>query len=185
MRKDFGSKPMLYPMPVLIIGTYGEDGTPNAMNAAWGGLYDADQVILCLSAGHKTTQNILKNGAFTVSFGTLPQMKPCDYVGLVSANNTPDKMEKAGFTTKKSEFVNAPVIQELPVALECSFVKKTADGNIVGQIVNISADESALDENGQISADLMQVLSYDPVERSYRVLGKTVGKAFAVGSELK
>ena len=94
-------------------------------------------------------------------------------------------MEKAGFTTKKSEFVNAPVIQELPVALECSFVKKTADGNIVGQIVNISADESALDENGQISADLMQVLSYDPVERSYRVLGKTVGKALAVGSELK
>lgn len=113
MRKNFGTNPYFFPLPVLIVGSYDGDGNANAMNAAWGGLYDADQVILCLSAGHKTTQNILKNGAFTVSFGTLPQMKPCDYVGLVSANNTPDKMEKAGFTTKKSEFVNAPVIQEL------------------------------------------------------------------------
>lgn len=107
MRKNFGTNPYFFPLPVLIVGSYDGDGNANAMNAAWGGLYDADQVILCLSAGHKTTQNILKNGAFTVSFGTLPQMKPCDYVGLVSANNTPDKMEKAGFTTKKSEFVNA------------------------------------------------------------------------------
>ena len=185
MRNNFGAKAFSYPQRVFIIATYNDDGSADAMYAAWGGISDTTELSVCLSEGHKTVKNLLRNGAFTVSFGTLPQMKPCDYVGLVSANNTPDKMEKAGFTTKKSEFVNAPVIQELPVALECSFVKKTADGNIVGQIVNISADESALDENGQISADLMQVLSYDPVERSYRVLGKTVGKAFAVGSELK
>ena len=147
MRKNFGTNPYFFPLPVLIVGSYDGDGNADAMNAAWGGLYDADQVILCLSAGHKTTQNILKNGAFTVSFGTLAQMKPCDYVGLVSANNTPDKMEKAGFTTKKSEFVQRPVV--VPLRWNARFVKKTADGNIVGQIVNISADESALDEHGR------------------------------------
>lgn len=185
MRKNFSANPYFFPLPVVIVGSYDENGKADAMNAAWAGLYDADQVILCLSAGHKTTRNIVKSGAFTVSFGTLAQMKACDFVGLVSANNTQDKMEKSGFTTQKSDFVNAPVIRELPVALECRFLKQTEDGNIVGQIVNISADESVLDSNGQISADLMQVLSFDPVERSYRVLGKTVGKAFAVGNELK
>lgn len=185
MRKNFNANPYFFPLPVLIVATYDKDGHADAMNAAWGGLYEADEVILCLSAGHKTTKNILESGAFTVSFGTLAQMKPCDYVGLVSANTAPDKLEKAGFTVQQSSAVNAPVIQELPVALECRFVKQTEDGNIVGKIVNISADESVLDENGNISADLMQVLSFDPVERSYRVLGKTVGQAFAVGNELK
>lgn len=185
MRKNFSANPYFFPLPVLIVGSYDADGKPDAMNAAWGGLYDTDLVILCLSAGHKTTKNILASGAFTVSFATLPQMKASDYVGLVSANSTPDKMEKSGFTTKRSEFVNAPVIQELPVALECRFVKQTEDGNVIGQIVNISADESALDKDGKISADLMQLLSYDPVANSYRVLGETVGQAFAVGRELK
>lgn len=185
MRKNFKVSPYFFPLPVLIVGSYDENGKPDAMNAAWGGLYDADQVILCLSAGHKTTKNILASGAFTVSFATKAQMAASDYVGIVSANNTPDKMEKAGFTTTKSEFVNAPIINELPFALECRYLKQTEDGNIIGQIVNISADESALGADGKPSADLMQLLSYDPVDNTYRVLGESVGQAFAVGSALK
>ena len=185
MRKNFKANPYFFPLPVLIVGSYDAAGKPDAMNAAWGGLYDTDQVILCLSAGHKTTKNILSSGAFTVSFATQAQLAACDYVGIISGNNTPDKMEKAGFTTKKSDFVNAPVIQELPLALECRFLKQTEDGNIIGEIVNISADESALDKDGKISADLMQLLSYDPVANTYRVLGQSVGQAFAAGAALK
>ena len=185
MRKNFKPNPYFYPLPVLIVGSYDENGKPDAMNAAWGGLYDTEQVILCLSAGHKTTKNILASGAFTVSFATLPQLQASDYVGIVSGNNTPDKLEKAGFTTEKSAFVNAPIIRELPLALECRFLKQTEDGNIIGQIVNISADESVLDKDGKINSDLMQLLSYDPVSNSYRVLGEKVGQAFSVGAALK
>lgn len=129
---------------MLIIGTYNEDDTPNAMNAAWGGLYDADKVVLCLSAGHKTTKNIQAKGAFTVAFADAAHMVPADYVGIVSGNNESKKMEKSGFHTTKSEVVDAPLIDELPVTLECKFLKVNEDGNIIGQIVNVSIDESVL-----------------------------------------
>ena len=119
MRKNFGTKSWFYPLPVLIIATFNEDGTADAMNAAWGGLYDADKVVLCLSAGHKTTENIQKRRAFTVSFADAAYVIPADYVGMVSAHNEADKMEKAGFHVTKSEYVDAPLIDELPVALEC------------------------------------------------------------------
>lgn len=185
MRKDFGTKPWFYPLPVLIIGTYDENGKADAMNAAWGGLYDANMVELCLSAGHKTTQNIRAKGAFTVSFADAAHVAACDYVGLVSANNTPDKMEKAGFTTEKSAFVDAPVICELPMALECRLVKVTEDGNIIGEIVNVNADESILGEDGMIDAAKLQAISFDPVHNDYLALGEKVGKAFSDGNALK
>lgn len=185
MRKDFGTKPWFYPLPVLIIGTYDENGKADAMNAAWGGLYDANMVELCLSAGHKTTQNIKAKGAFTVSFADAAHVAACDYVGLVSANNTPDKMEKAGFTTEKSAFVDAPVICELPMALECRLVKVTEDGNIIGEIVNVNADESILGEDGMIDAAKLQAISFDPVHNDYLALGEKVGKAFSDGNALK
>ena len=117
MRKDFGTKSWFYPLPVLIIGTYDENGVPDAMNAAWGGLYDADKVVLCLSASHKTTNNIQARGAFTVSFADAAHVISADYVGMVSANNEPEKMEQSGFHTVKSKFVDAPLIDELPVEL--------------------------------------------------------------------
>ena len=185
MRKDFGTKPWFYPLPVLIIGTYDENGKADAMNAAWGGLYDANMVELCLSAGHKTTQNIKAKGAFTASFADAAHVAACDYVGLVSANNTPDKMEKAGFTTEKSAFVDAPVICELPMALECRLVKVTEDGNIIGEIVNVNADESILGEDGMIDAAKLQAISFDPVHNDYLALGEKVGKAFSDGNALK
>lgn len=126
MRKDFGAKPFLYPQPVMIIGTYDEDGKANAMNAAWGGIVGMNEITIDLGS-HKTTDNIMKNKAFTVSAADVSHMVACDYVGVVSAKEEPDKMQKAGFTTTKSSYVNAPIINELPLALEC-VVKDVIDG---------------------------------------------------------
>ena len=160
MRKNFGTKSWFYPLPVLIVGTYNEDGTADAMNAAWGGLYDADKVILCLSAGHRTTKNIQARGAFTVSFADAAHVVPSDYVGMVSANSEPQKIAKSGFHTVKSGFVDAPLIDELPVALECQLLKVNEDGNIIGRIVNVSADESVLTD-GSIDLAKFRPLSFE------------------------
>ena len=185
MRKNFGSKPWFYPLPVLIIGTYDEAGKANAMNAAWGGIYNTNQVVLCLSEGHKTTKNIKSKGAFTISFADADHMVAADYVGLVSANETEDKMERAGFHTTKSEHVDAPIINELPMALECRLIKVNEDGNIVGEIVNVSADESILDEDGAIDPAKLQTISFDPVHNAYLKLGEKIGNAFRDGAKLK
>lgn len=184
MRKNFGTKPWFYPLPVLIIGTYDEEGNANAMNAAWGGLYESNMIELCLSAGHKTTRNIKAKGAFTVSFADADHVAACDYVGMASANTVSDKMEKAGFTTEKSAFVDAPVIKELPMALECRLVKVTEEGNIIGEIVNVNAEESILGEDGLIDASKLRAISFDPVHNDYLVLGEKVGNAFSDGSVL-
>ena len=185
MRKNFGAKSWFYPLPVLIIGTYNEDDTPNAMNAAWGGLYDADKVVLSLSAGHKTTKNIQAKGAFTVAFADEAHMVPADYVGMVSGNNEPKKMEKSGFHTTKSAFVDAPLIDELPVTLECKFLKVNEDGNIIGQIVNVSIDESVLGGDGKLDMSKFQPISFEPANNGYHVLGERVGNAFSDGAKLK
>lgn len=184
MRKNFGTKSWFYPLPVLIVGTYNEDGTADAMNAAWGGLYDADKVILCLSAGHRTTKNIQARGAFTVSFADAAHVVPSDYVGMVSANSGPQKIAKSGFHTVKSGFVDAPLIDELPVALECQLLKVNEDGNIIGRIVNVSADESVLTD-GSIDLAKFRPLSFEPVHNRYHVLGEAVGHAFQDGAALK
>lgn len=131
MRKNFGAQTWLYPMPVLISATYNEDGTANAMNAAWGGITDYNHIGLSLSETHRTTRNILKRKAFTVSVADAKNVIAEDYVGLVSGNKEPDKFKKAGFTATKSQFVDAPVINEIPMALECEYVKTTEDGLII------------------------------------------------------
>ena len=122
MRKNFGAKPMCYPMPVFIIGTYGADGTPNAMNAAWGGISEEAEISICISEDHKTTENILVRKAFTVSMATAKYIAACDYVGIVSGNKEPDKFAKAGLHATKSQFVDAPLIDELPMAVECELI---------------------------------------------------------------
>jgi flavin reductase (DIM6/NTAB) family NADH-FMN oxidoreductase RutF len=183
MRKDFGAQPILYPQPVLIIGTYSEDGTPNAMNAAWGGLCGANKLIIDL-ASHKTTDNILRNKEFTVAVADAPHVLEADYVGIVSANKVPDKVAKAGLHTVKSDKVNAPILEEFPITLECRLLRVTEDG-IVGEIVNVCADERVLDENGQIDPAKVQAITYDPVRHAYIQLGETVGNAFSDGAKLK
>lgn len=185
MRKNFGKKTWFYPLPVLIIGSYDENGKADAMNAAWGGIYDSDKVVLCLSENHKTTQNIKKRGAFTVSFADTAHVVEADYVGLVSANEIEDKLERAGFHTTKSEFVDAPLIDELPMTLECKLIKVNEDGNIIGEIVNVNADDSVLGEDGMIDATKLQAISYDPVHNTYIKMGEKVGNAFSDGANLE
>ena len=185
MRKNFGVKNWLYPMPVMIVGTYDENGAPNAMNAAWGGIYDTNLVMVCLADEHKTTANILKTGAFTVSFATRATVVPCDYVGITSANDVPDKFEKAGFHAVRSEFVNAPIIEELPMTVECKLLKFNEDGICIGEIVNVSADEGILDENGKIDAKLLDPIIYDSATHAYWSFGEKVGQAFSDGLKLK
>ena len=186
MRKNFGAKPYTYPQPVLIIASYDENGTPDAMNAAWGGISDDTQISMCLSAGHKTVKNILKRKAFTVSMADAAHVAACDYVGIVSANAVPDKLEKAGFHTTRSEFVDAPLIDELPMALECRPVSYDEEScRMVGEIVNVSAEESVLDENGKIDPGKLQPITFDPVNNAYLKLGEKVGNAFRDGLALK
>lgn len=186
MRKNFGAKPYTYPQPVFILAAYGEDGTPCVMNAAWGGISDDNELSMCISAGHKTTKNILAKGAFTVSMATVKYLAACDYVGIVSGNTVPDKFEKAGFHAVKSAFVDAPLIEELPVAVECRL--KSYDENtcrMVGEIVNVSVDESVLDENGNVDVAKVRPITFDPFNNTYVALGEIAGKAFHDGKELK
>ena len=185
MRKNFGAKTWLYPMPVLIVGTYDENGAPNAMNAAWGGIYDTNQVMVCLAHDHKTTENIKKNKAFTVSFGTVNTVASCDYVGIVSANDVPDKFERAGFHAIKSERVNAPIIKELPMAVECKLIKFNEDGICIGEIVGVSADESILDEKDRVDAKKLDPIIYDSATHVYWSYGEKVGDAFSDGKKIK
>jgi len=159
-RVDFGSKPIIFPMPVLIVGTYDKDGVPNAMNAAWGMISDYNEISISMSE-HKTTENFAVTGAFTVSIATEDTVIPCDYVGIESASKVPDKFERAGFHATRSSRVNAPLIDELPMALECKVIS-FVDGILVGEIVNVCADESILTD-GQIDPKKLKPIAYDPV----------------------
>lgn len=172
-------------MPVFIIATYDKDGTPDAMNAAWGGIVDYGHIGLCLSASHKTTKNILSRKAFTVGIADANNTVAGDYVGLVSANDTPDKLKRSGFTVKKSEFVDAPVINEIPMVLECEYVKTTEDGIVVGKIVNVGADKSVLGADGKIDPAKLRPITFDPVNNKYIALGEITGNAFSDGKKLK
>lgn len=186
MRKDFGAKAMCYPMPVYIIATWGADGTPNAMNAAWGGISDDTQISICISADHKTTENILSRKAFTVSMGTVQQLVACDYVGIVSGTKEPDKFAKAGFHAVASRYVDAPLIEELPMALECRLVSYDAETcRLVGEIVNVCADETVLDEAGRVDVQRLCPITYDPATHRYLTLGAPAGQAFHDGLSLK
>ena len=186
MRKNFGAKPLCYPQPVFILAAYDENGVPNAMNAAWGGISEANEISLCISEGHKTTANLLVSKAFTVSMATADTVVACDYVGVASGNKVPDKMEKAGFHCTKSEFVNAPLIDELPMAVEC--VLKSYDPEtcrLVGEIVNVSADESVLGESGKVDPAKLRPITFDPMNGAYCVVGEKVGNAFKDGLQIK
>lgn len=186
MRKNFGAKPSVYPMPVFIIAAYDENGVPNAMNAAWGGVSEETELSICISADHKTTKNILERRAFTVSMADEDHLAACDYVGVVSGNKVPDKFARAGFHATKSEFVDAPVIDELKMAAECELVNYDEDTcRLVGRIVNVSADESVLNERGKVDPAKLKPITFDPMNNAYLALGAKVGNAFSDGLKLK
>ncbi|MBQ3084718.1 MAG: flavin reductase family protein [Clostridia bacterium] len=185
MRKNFGAKANLYPMPVLIIGTYDENGVPNAMNAAWGGISEADEISICVDDGHKTAANLQKSGGFTVSVADVDNLVAADYVGIVSANSVPDKIARAGWTAIKSDYVNAPLFAELPYALECKLISyDTESCRLVGKILNVSADERILTD-GKLDLAKFRPITYDPTYHNYIALGEAVGKAFSDGKKLK
>ena len=181
-RTNFGAKPIMLPQPVLIIATYDENGNPNAMNAAWGITTDYQEITISLGE-HKTTDNLAVRKAFTVSMATEDQMVACDYVGIASGRNVPDKFAKAGFHATKIEFVDAPLIDELPMALECT-VKSFEDGILIGNIVNVSADESVITD-GKVDPKKLKPITFDPCNNTYVALGEVVGKAFSDGNKLK
>lgn len=186
MRKNFGAKPWTYPQPVFILATYDENGVPDAMNAAWGGISDDKELTMCISAGHKTTANILARKAFTVSMATADQAVACDYVGIESGKRVANKLEKAGWHTTKSEFVDAPLVDELPMAVECRLVSYDPEScRLVGEIVNVCAEESVLDSEGKIDVEKLAPITFDPVHNVYRKLGEIVGHAFQDGAKLK
>ena len=185
MRKNLGAKAILYPMPVLIIGSYDKNGVPDAMNAAWGGISEETQISICVSEDHKTTANILSRKAFTVSIADAENVIAADYVGVVSGNNEPDKIKKAGWTAVKSENVDAPLFNELPLALECKLISYDEDScRLVGEIVNVCADERILTD-GKVDLSKFSPITYDPVNHDYLNLGDKVGKAFSDGLKLK
>ena len=181
-RVNYGAKPIMLPQPVLIIATYDENGVPDAMNAAWGITTDFQEITISLGE-HKTTDNLAVRKAFTVSMATEDQVIACDYVGIESARKVPNKFEKAGFHATKSEYVDAPLIDELPMALECR-VKSFEDGILIGEIVNVSADESVVTD-GKIDLKTLRPIAFDPCNNAYVALGEKVGSAFADGAKLK
>lgn len=187
MRKDLGNKTVIYPMPVLIIGSYDEDANPNAMNAAWGGIYDYHQVTVSLGA-HVSTDNIRKSKAFTISFATVETVKEADYVGLISQAKQKDKLTKAGLHPFKSEKVNAPLFKEFPLTLECELVSLDGNlgegGTLVGNIINVSADESIL-TNGKVDLNKFHPITFDGLNNKYIALGEEVADAFKIGLSLK
>ena len=186
--KSFGQRAWVLPQPVLIIGTYNSDGTPNAMNAAWGGQWDSKEIMISMGS-HATTDNLARCGEFTVAFATKGTMAAADFVGIVSAKDDPLKMQKTGWTAVKASNVDAPVFTDFPMTLECRILRKideTTDGyNIVAEIVNILVDERYLAADGKPDVEKMQFITYEPVHHGYVVLGERVGNAFADGKKLK
>ena len=178
----------MLPQPVLIIGTYNNDGTPNAMNAAWGGQWDAKEIVISMGA-HATTENLARCNEFTVAFATKDTMVASDFVGIVSAKNDPEKIQKTGWTAIKADNVNAPVFTDFPMTLECRILRKIDESEegyyIVAEIVNILVNEEYLAEDGKPNVEKMQLITYDPVHHGYIALGKRVGNAFMDGKALK
>ena len=183
-RKNFGAKPLSYPQPVWIIGTYDENGKPNAMNAAWGGISEQTEVSVCLTPSHRTCKNFEKTGAFTISMADADHVAACDYVGIASGDKVEDKFTKAGFTATKSELVNAPIINELSVCLECKVKEFDHETCILkGEIVNVNVDERVLTD-GKVDVAKVKPIAFDPFNNSYNVLGEKVGDAWGAGKSL-
>lgn len=186
MKQDLGAKTVAYPMPVFIIGTYDDDGVPNAMNAAWGGIANDCRIAICVDRSHRTAANAAARGAFTVSMGEASCVEACDYVGIVSGNSVPDKVARSGLHASRSSKVDAPVFDELRLCLECRLVSYDENGSelLVGEIVNVLADDSVMTD-GRIDPSKLRPITYDPVNRTYLELGGKAGHAFSDGKRLQ
>ena len=188
MKKDLGIRQSVYPMPVLMIATYDENGTVDVMNAAWGMISARDQITLFISERHKTVKNIRELAAFTVSLANEATIAQADYFGIASGNDTPDKFERTGMTALKSDKVNAPVIEEFPVTLECELDEIIETGKshaVVGKIVNVLADEEVLDENDNIVVEKLGAVAFDNSKHGYYKMGERIAYAWDIGKKFE
>lgn len=186
-KKDLGKIPAIFPMPVLMIGTYDEKGTVDVMNAAWGQVCDNDKIIISLTESHKTVKNIKLNKAFTVALADRDHVEVADYFGIVSANNAQDKFERSGFTAIRSENVNAPIIEEFPIVMECELfeiIDTESIYGIVGKIVNTKANEDVLSDNGKVDVSKLNALMFDQFQSGYYLVGEKVATAWNAGLDL-
>ena len=187
MFKDLGSLPAGFPMPVLMVGTYNENDTPNVMNVAWGGVCGMDKIALNLAADRKTLANIQARKAFTVALADEAHIKEADFFGIATGNKMPDKFARSGLTAKKSANVDAPVIQEFPLTMECRLEEVRecfGEMRVVGTIVNVLADEKVLDEKGKVDAGKLNAVMFDQFRMSYYAVGKQIAKAWNAGAAL-
>ena len=187
MRKKLSVTEGIYPMPVLMVATYNEDGSVNVMNAAWGMMQARDMVALNLTETHKTVKNIKARGAFTVSIADAAHVVEADYFGVESSNKVPEKFERSGLTASKAEMVDAPVINEFPICLECEFVEYQGDEygcGVIGKVVNITVDESVMNGD-RIDMSLVNAIAFDPYTHGYYKVTERVGEAFRDGLQLK
>ena len=187
MRKKLNITEGIFPMPVLMVATYNEDGSVNVMNAAWGTIHERGNVALNLTQTHKTVKNIMANGAFTVSIADAAHVVEADYFGVVSGNNVSNKFENSGLTASRAETVNAPVINEFPLCLECEFIEYQSEGygcGVIGKVVNVTADESVM-VDGKIDMSLVNAVAFDPYTHGYYKVTERVGEAFKDGLQLK
>ena len=182
-RINLGAKPYSTPQPVWILAAYDENGVANAMNAAGGGLSEMNEVSVCLTPSHKTCKNFIKTGALTISMADLEHVAACDYVGIVSGDKVEDKLAKCGLTVTKSELVNAPIINELAICLECKVKEFNTETCILkAEIVNVSVDESVLTD-GKVDLAKVKPIAFDPFTNSYNVLGEKVADAWGAGKK--
>ncbi|MBO5999064.1 MAG: flavin reductase family protein [Lachnospiraceae bacterium] len=187
MKKNLGKVLGVYPMPVLMVAAYDGNGKVNVMNAAWGMICSMDKIALFIDEDHKTTQNILETKAFTVSLADRDHMEVADFFGIATGNKMEDKFERTGYTAVKSEFVNAPVIDEFPLVMECELAEVVDNDSfycIVGRIVNTAAEEKVLSENGKVDPAKLNALIFDQFQAGYYVSGEKVGMAWTAGKGL-
>ena len=187
MRKNINNTESIFPMPVLMIATYNEDGSVDVMNAAWGTMLSRNQVILNLTETHKTVKNIKQRKAFTVSIADSKHVVEADSFGVVSGNNTPNKFENSGLTATKSENVDAPIINEFPICIECEFIEYQDDEygcGVVGKVVNVTADENVI-RGENVDIELVNAIAFDPYTHGYYRVTERVGNAFQDGLKLK
>ena len=187
MKKNIKTTEAIFPMPVLMIATYNDDDSIDVMNAAWGTMLDRNIVLLNLSENHQTVKNIIKRKAFTISIADTKHVKEADFFGVVSGNNTPDKFVKSGLTASKSSLVNAPIINEFPICMECEFLKFQNDEysyGVIAKVVNTSVEENIM-ANDNVDIEKLQAISFDPYTHGYYEVTKRVGNAFKDGFDLK
>ena len=187
MLKDLGVKPYTFPMPVLMIATYGEDGKVDVMNMAWGGVCAENMVALNIDEDHKTSANIKARGAFTLSVADIPHIEAADFFGIATGNKMEDKFERSGLHAVKSSRVDAPVVEEFPLTLECKVVEcqHTIYGfRVLGEIVNVLADEKVLDEKGKVIPEKLNAFVFDQCRSGYYAVGEKVGQAWQMGAKL-